>query len=717
MEEKKEIKKPDDWVSLVEERITQAEDWEEKRQIMAQVNYYRGYQWIIWDPTTKQMKTAPIENGEQRITINQIRPRMMVKLAKQTKNRVKFDVIPDSNNEERIEVAKAASKFLRYWWEQEGMDRKTRDIFLIDGVKGWCAAKVYFDAEAGQDITPREGEPGYEEGMNPLYTGEIRCRIVDPLQLYIDPAAETEEEIRWIIERKPRDVDYIKERYGKDVAADENVNLISTYDITPTNSFGTTSTQRKRPNMAMVDEMWIKPCAKYPRGLKVTVAGGQLLDIDENAGDLPYFIFGDIPIPGSPKAEAFIKDMLPIQREINIIRSMLATHARKMGNSLWFVPLGSSVDEDDISNEEGGIVYFNPTNGGKPERVGPPDIPSFYDRILENHSRDIDDLSGAREVSQGRLPAGLDTYSGLSLMVEQENEKLAVSSQNYEHGMKRLLQRVLELMKKHYTEERMGRILGPDNEVELVAFTGSDLSGGEMINIVPGSSLPEMKSAQQDRIITMWREGAIVKKDGTPDTQTFLKLMGMGDSNELFEMQQLDENKAKMENKYFEKLAENPNLLPMLQEHFVMREQMRQQQAFAQAEQMVDGQMDAPEPLQEPELPIELPKVRDFYDHEVHIYVHNAFRKSSVYDKLPIEIQKLIDDHVQQHINALNAPMMAEQQQQMEMQQVQMQQDQAMQQQQMMMQEQQRQDELALEKEKMEIEKAKVQAALVKGRN
>ena len=37
------------------------------------------------------------------------------------------------------------------------MDRKTRDIFLNNGVKGWCAAKVYFDAEAGQDITPGKG--------------------------------------------------------------------------------------------------------------------------------------------------------------------------------------------------------------------------------------------------------------------------------------------------------------------------------------------------------------------------------------------------------------------------------------------------------------------------------------------------------------------------------------------------------------------------------
>ena len=70
------------------------------------------------------MMMAPLENGEQRITVNQIRPRMMVKLAKQIKNRVKFDVVPDSNDETRIEIAKATSKFLKYWWEQTGMTAK-----------------------------------------------------------------------------------------------------------------------------------------------------------------------------------------------------------------------------------------------------------------------------------------------------------------------------------------------------------------------------------------------------------------------------------------------------------------------------------------------------------------------------------------------------------------------------------------------------------------
>ena len=192
------------------------------------------------------MMMAPLENGEQRITVNQIRPRMMVKLAKQIKNRVKFDVVPDSNDETRIEIAKATSKFLKYWWEQTGMDRKTRDIFLNNGVKAGVPQKCILMRKLVKIL--RQGrEIGFEDEMGRLYTGEIRCRICDPLTLY-DPGAEMDEEIRWIVERKPRDIDYIKERYGKDVSADENVGFVVAFDVTPQNGFNSTSKTTEHGN-------------------------------------------------------------------------------------------------------------------------------------------------------------------------------------------------------------------------------------------------------------------------------------------------------------------------------------------------------------------------------------------------------------------------------------------------------------------------------------
>jgi hypothetical protein len=436
-EEKDQAKTTDEWVSIVQERIKQAEDWENHRQILRQLNYYLGNQWIVWDSSSKKMTIAPSAPNEERVTHNIIKPKVMVKVAKQIKNRIKYDVIPDTNDQTRIEIARAAKRFIDHWWQEQEMDRKARDIHFQDAIKGWCALKVYFDPELGDDITPEPTEEEMQEGEYPqaLFTGEVVARVIDPLTLKIDPAATTDDEIRWMIERKPRDIDYIKEKYGKDVPADANVDYMQT-ELTPSTGYSNLQSNKKNYRMAMVDEMWVKPCRKYPNGLKVTIANNTVLDVEENAGDIPYVLFVDIPIPSSVKGDAFIKDMLPIQRHINIMKTAMATHAKRMGNSMWLIPTGAKVDEDDLINESGAILYYTP-NGPAPARVSPPDLPAIYDRLIEFYMRDIDDMSGAREITAGRLPAGLDTSSGLQLMVEQENEKLAVSAENYERGMKR----------------------------------------------------------------------------------------------------------------------------------------------------------------------------------------------------------------------------------------------------------------------------------------
>ena len=105
-------------------------------------------------------------------------------------------MVPDSNDETRIEIAKATSKFLKYWWEQTGIHRKTRDIFLNNGVKAGVPQKCILMRKLVRYYA-RKGSC-FEEEMGSLYTGEIRCRICDPLTLYVDPGAEMDEEIRWM---------------------------------------------------------------------------------------------------------------------------------------------------------------------------------------------------------------------------------------------------------------------------------------------------------------------------------------------------------------------------------------------------------------------------------------------------------------------------------------------------------------------------------------
>lgn len=645
----------------VMEMFKVAEDWNDIRQIMVNVNYFVGNQWIGWNRSERRIQMLPIYEGQERITLNKIRPRVMTLLSKHTKNKIKYDVAPASKEQQDIDAAKSADKFMQFQWNEMDWTTKTRDIFLNMLIKKRCWVKTWFDAEAGDDITPEEGQPGYEKDMKSVHTGMIRARVCDPLTIFVDPAATTEEEVRWIVERKARDVDEINEEYGKTVTADEGLDYLNSYDVTRVNADGiATNEVARKKNMALVYEAWMKPCKKYPNGLKVTIAGNQELDYDENAGELPYHLFGYIPIPGNLTFDAIVTDMIPVQRGINIKRSMVATHAKRVGNTLWLIPMGSGTDEEELSNEEGGFVHYNAVSGMKPERAEAPDIPSFYDRDLANDSIDLDDMSGAREVSQGTMPKGLDTLGGLQIMVEQENEKLAVAAQNYEQGMKKVMSRILRLMKKHYSEERQGKIIGEDNEIELISFNASDLTGNEDIKVVEGSSLPEMKAAQQERVMLMWDKGAIVKKDGTPDPTTLLRLMGMGDSTELFEQHELDENNAKMEDKTFEDMLQNPQAMQMVQQY-----EQEYQMTMATLQEMMIPPQEWEQYL--PPFPEGIPDIWDSDDDEVHIYIHNTFRKTSRYREMPPELRKIVDMHYQKHVDRLQAPMMQQMAQEQEM--------------------------------------------------
>jgi hypothetical protein len=568
------INAKDDAKKLTPEKVMElfriAEDWNDIRQIMVNMNYYVSNQWIGWNRSDRRILMLPVEDGQERITLNKIKPRVMTLLAKHTKNKIKYDVVPASKEQQDIDAAKAADKYLNFLWQDLNMTQKTSDIFLNMLVKKRCWVKTWFDSEAGDDITPEEGQPGYEKDMKQVHQGKICARVCDALTIFSDPAATTEEEIRWIIERKARDVEEVNEEYDAEVTADDSVDYLNSYDITRINTDGISSNESKRKqNMVLVYELWYKPCKKYPNGVKITVANGKTLDYNEESGELPYTLFGYIPIPGTLTYEAVVTDMIPVQRGINIKRSMIATHAKTVGNAIWTIPIGSSVDEEEITNESSAFIHYNAIGGGEPKRVPAPDIPSFYDRDLANDANDLDDMSGSREVSQGSMPKGLDTLGGLQIMVEQENEKLVVGASNYEQGMKKVMQRKLRLLKKHYTEERQGKIVGEDNEIEVISFNGSDLTGNEDIKVIEGSSLPEMKAAQQERIMLMWDKGAIVKKDGTPDPTTLLRMMGMGNSTELFEQHELDENNAKMEDRQFEDMAQDPQAMQMVQEYMM----------------------------------------------------------------------------------------------------------------------------------------------------
>jgi hypothetical protein len=643
-------KKKQDSVSFVKEKAEEATNWQIIRQVQINRSFYNSQQWIGYDKTQHRIYVPELRPGEKRLTFNKIKPSILTLLSKLCKNRVKLEVKPDTNDTDRIEVAKAGHKYLGYQWDDNHMDTLTRRLKFHMLLDGFPALKVYVDKTQGKDIDVSE-----MEDAEPMKTGKIITQVKDQLSLKVDPSVEAPEDIKWSIEETPTDVDEIKETWGVEVTPESNISIVQTFE-----SVSSPTDKKKYKNHAMVYDYWELPCAKYPKGRRIVVAGDKELLKTDKPGLNPYIFFPAIPIPGCAVATGIVTDMTTPQKSYNIKRTAEARILEEMGNPMWLKPEGS-VDDDELTNEIGGIVHYNPINSMKPERVQGSSVDAGWQNAMERDEADIEDISGAHEISQGATPKGNNTLGGLQLQVEQDETKLALLVQSYEDGIKIWGEKVLQLIKEHFPEEQQLSIVGENGQIEAFTFSGSDLTGGEVVDVVPGSSMPTLKAVQDEKIMAMWGAGMFNDPaTGLPDSRKVVRMLGESIAVEYFDDTEQDRNKALMENRTFMKLFEDEQAVQLLGQY---QQQMQAYQATAQ--QAAAQGIDFTQAVPPPQSPVPLPPVRDFYDHETHIQVHNRFRKTQEYDELSPELQAIIDQHVDEHEQALMAPQIAQQQAEM----------------------------------------------------
>lgn len=680
----KKKKGPDANVQFVNERIDEATDWKVLRQVQINRAFYSGNQWISWDRVNKHVFVPDLRPGEKRYTYNKIKPAITTLLAKLTKNHVQLEVHPDTNDDDRIEVAKGGHKFLKYQWQKDDMESKTRRLKLHMLVDGFPALKVFADKRRGRSFETDDGKT--------MYTGEIVTLVKDQMSVKVDPSAESPEEIRWCVEESPVDVDEIYETYGKKVKP-EDIHMRQTFEL----AFDS-DVRRKYSNHAMVKEYWEWPSKKYPNGRKITVCGLVELDYTENPGENPWVFFPMIPVLGRAVADGIVKDLTTPQMSYNIKRTAEARILEEMGNPMWKIPKGSIDEGEEPTNDIGGIFYFTPVGASEPGRVEGSSIDGGWQNAMERDKSDMEDISGAHDISQGAMPKGNHTLGGLQLQVEQDETKLSIAVQSYEEGIQKWGEKVLRLVQKHFPEEQQLSIVGENGEIEAFSFAGADLSGDEVVDVVPGSSMPKLKAVQDEKIMMMYQAGLFNDpRTGAPDTRKVARLLGEGVASDYFDNSEAHENKAKMEERQWTHLFEDEETVQALIE-YMQNMQIYQQNAQQMAQEGVDINQIG---IQPPQLPVKLPIVREFYDHEIHLECHNRFRLSDLYDNLPPELQMIVDMHCEEHEQALAQPEIQAQMAQQEQQQ-----------QEMQLEQEKEQNELSLKREKLEIDRINAMSKL-----
>lgn len=627
----KQQKRIVDWAKEQFERCKQARSGTE-RQWYLNLAFYFGKQNMV--PRQNQslitsssgtLYTPPAPYYRVRPVINRIRPTVRTELAKLTAQKPNAFVIPASSEDRDLFAAQAGEQIWESTYRKHNFHRTLRKalFWTLTCGNGWM--KAYWDDTKVDTESDQQGDFCFEAET--------------PFHIFVPDLREEEVENQpYIIHAQLKSIDWARmyfpelklnhsSKSGDEILEDSWLNMV-----------GASSTNDQ--NKVLILEVWVKPrkIALFPEGAVFTIVGDQVaqgvMGWPYEHGKYPFVKIEHIP-GGKFYADSSIVDLIPLQREYNRTRGQIIEAKNRMAKPQLAAEKGS-IDPSKITSEPGQVVLYTP--GFQPPQPIPlQTLPSYVLQELDRILLDWSDIAGIHEVSQGNVPPGVTAATAISYLQEQDETKLSHTVDSIEMGIEKIAQMTLSYVGQFWDAQRVIKVTGADGTFDAMAFKGSDLKGNTDIMIEAGSALPTSRAAKQAMIMDFMKMGFITPEEG-------LEVLELGGINKIYDRLQVDKKQAQREN------------LKMSQVSLELLEMHMEQEMVRLTEQEADTITEDGIPLDRDGIPIPpdlVVAVNTYDNHAMHVQIHNDFRKSQSFDNQPQHVKELFDQHVNQHLAAL----------------------------------------------------------------
>lgn len=605
-----------------------------ERQWYINLAFYIGKQNVAVIPISSASSAAtgvrlyipPAPYYRARPIINRIRPVIRTELARLTSQKPTATIVPSSSDAKDLAAAQAGEQI----WDATYREKKVKAIFRQTMLWTLCTGtgfmKTYWDPSK-KDAQGESGDFCYEN--------------ITPFHLFFpDMLVEDIEEQPYIIHVQTKSPEWVKARYPN-IKAQPNV--MEANDILNDSFLQLVGAGDFRKNAILCYEVWVKPgqVEFLPNGGMYTIIGDTVVQYVEGNPyqhqQYPFIRFPHLPT-GRFYADSIITDLIPIQREYNRTRGQMIEAKNRMSHPQLLAAEGS-IDASKITTEPGQVILYK-LGFPVPQPLPLQNLPNYVVQEVERLLLDFEDVSGQHQVSKGQVPPGVTAATAISFLQEQDESMLSTTFAGIEEGFEKIGFQTLNYVKQYWTMPRAVRVVGRDGQFNVMAFAGSDLRDNTDIRVEAGSALPTSKAGKQALLMDLMTNGFIPPEKG-------LELMEVGGVNRLYEEIQIDSSQAARENMKMSTVTEE-NMSQYLQTFQGM-------DPLTGEATMVDPNTGGPL-VDEMGMPTEPPlivPVNSFDNHQIHIQVHNNYRKGQEYEQLPQRIKDLFEAHVNQHMMAM----------------------------------------------------------------
>lgn len=500
--------------------------------------FYRGFQWGEASPIG--WIESDMNLDEAREVLNYVRPTVRTAVADTLRSLPNPEVVAASGDQRAVARAMASERLIRSWIRSgviafEQLLRGETGVALHGG--GWY--KVLWDPNKGR----RTGGPAFEdttrsmqedEGDEDVFAknaksgaeGEISVQFVDIASAPCDPHARNEGEVYYVCHRKllPErvlndwfPVDFFQKptrgrwsRHqpdGKNHSAELDLleNDGRLHDIP---DGGGSRAQTTANQLAELVEYWEKPSNTYPKGRLIVFSGSTIVAM----GPLPYgwpwvMRIGQNVLPNGLFPDGVVRDILPIQRTINLNASKKREWMDWCANPWLLVPRGADIDRDMFSDMAGDVIEYN--EGRRPEWVTAPDIPPGIFTLEDQAVSVLQTISTYSDISRGEPPQGYDSGRALAYLYEFQKSVHEPDIHIFRRDMARVLQRCLSLARDFYQEGRMVRMIGENNRWMLRTFKNDDYDFEAELVIEAFSGKPNSRALRYAEQVELFQIGAL----------------------------------------------------------------------------------------------------------------------------------------------------------------------------------------------------------------
>lgn len=497
---------------------------------------------------------------QEREVYNHIAPILETRLAKLGRVKAKAQVRPATSDDEDVASASLATKLIDAVCKENDFSSQLALANSWSEITGSAFFKVTWDAEKGHAL----------DASGEIKEGDVTITLCPPFEIFPEDIAITDiDKQSSVMHAKVLTTKEVKRIWGKDVKGGE-VNVFSFDNAQVGGGFGYTASvpkivSEKREDSVTVIEKYEAPTHEYPNGRLIIVAGDTLL----YQGDMPY-LNGEDGTRGYPFAKqvcidnltnffgtSVVERIIPVQRAYNTVKNRKHEFMNRMAVGVMAVEDGS-VDTDSLE-EEGlppGKVMVYRQGSTPPIMLSPTQVPSEFSREEEKLLNEFVMISGVSEVTTySQVPANVASGTAISLLLEQDDTRIALTADSLRESIKRISKQVLRLYRQFAKVPRVKRITGDNGDVEIASFCAGNIDSEDIV-FDTISDIEDTLSARRAMVYDLLKLGLFADENGKLNASTkarLFEILGFGNWEDGRSNDEIHRKKALKENMELEK--------------------------------------------------------------------------------------------------------------------------------------------------------------------